>query len=80
MEKCYFHFSTYKEENQLGSFLDEIRRVFKAELEHQITLSSNEERIKDIENDAADAMDDSPNSVSSNEYIIIRVFSNCYFK
>ena len=56
--------STYKEENQLGSFLDEVRKVFKAELEHQVTLSSNEERIKDIENDAADAMDDNQNTVS----------------
>ena len=45
--------------------------MFKAELEHQITLSSNEERIKDIENDAADAMDDNPNSVSSNEYVFM---------
>ena len=38
--------------------MDEVRKVFKAELEHQILLSSQEERIKDIENDAADAMDD----------------------
>lgn len=40
--------------------------MFKAELEHQITLASNEERIKDIENDAADAMDDNTAAVSSN--------------
>ena len=40
--------------------------MFKAELEHQITLASNEERIKDIENDAADAMDDNAAAVSSN--------------
>ena len=60
---CYF--SAYKEDNQLGSFLEEIRQVFKGELEHQTTLASNEERIKDIENDAADAMDDNPNSVSN---------------
>ena len=60
-----FHFSAYKEDNQLGSFLEEIRKVFKGELEHQTTLASNEERIKDIENDAADAMDDNPNSVSN---------------
>ena len=60
---CYF--SAYKEDNQLGSFLEEIRKVFKGELEHQTTLASNEERIKDIENDAADAMDDNPNSVSN---------------
>ena len=44
--------------------MDEIRKVFKGELEHQITLSSHEERIKDIENDAADAMDDNQNTVS----------------
>ena len=56
-------FSTYQEQNQLGSFLDEVRKVFRAELDHQITLASNEERIKDIENDAADAMEDNPNSV-----------------
>ena len=37
--------------------------MFKAELEHQITLASNEERIKDIENDAADAMDDNAAAV-----------------
>ena len=43
--------------------MDEIRRVFKAELEHQITLASNEGRIKDIENDAVDAMDDNQTSV-----------------
>ena len=44
--------------------MDEVRKVFKAEMEHQITLSSHEERIKDIENDAADAMDDNQNTVS----------------
>ena len=59
------HFSTYEEKNQLGDFLSEVRKVFKSELDHQTTLASNEERIKDIENDAADAMDDNPSSVSS---------------
>ena len=48
----------------MGSFLEEVRKVFRAELDHQITLSSNEERIKDIETDAAEAMEDNPNSVS----------------
>ena len=68
------HFSAYKEDNQLGSFLEEIRKVFKGELEHQTTLASNEERIKDIENDAADAMDDNPNSVSNTIYDMIKFF------
>ena len=69
---CYF--SAYKEDNQLGSFLEEIRKVFKGELEHQTTLASNEERIKDIENDAADAMDDNPNSVSNTFWAMIDIF------
>ena len=68
-----FHFSAYKEDNQLGSFLEEIRKVFKGELEHQTTLASNEERIKDIENDAADAMDDNSNSVSNTIYDMIKL-------
>ena len=71
----HFHFSAYKEDNQLGSFLEEIRKVFKGELEHQTTLASNEERIKDIENDAADAMDDNPNSVSNTIYDMIKNFN-----
>ena len=69
-----FHFSAYKEDNQLGSFLEEIRKVFKGELEHQTTLASNEERIKDIENDAADAMEDNPNSVSNTISAMIKFF------
>ena len=68
------YFSAYKEDNQLGSFLEEIRKVFKGELEHQTTLASNEERIKDIENDAADAMDDNPNSVSNTFWAMIDIF------
>ena len=44
--------STYKGDNQLGEFLEEVRKVFKGELDAQIKIAADEERLRDIENDA----------------------------
>ena len=55
--------------------MDEVRKVFKAELEHQILLSSQEERIKDIENDAADAMDDDNQNTVCFKFVVYKLLN-----
>ena len=50
--------SNYQGDNQLGEFLTEVRKVFRNELDNQIKLAAEEERIKDIENDAASAIEE----------------------
>ena len=65
MQKTFFYFanffqecgypvdvSDYHGETQLGEFLDEVRRVFKEEMDVQMEQETNADRIRDIEEDA----------------------------
>ena len=50
--------SDYQGDNQLGDFLNEVRKVFKEEMEVQMEQETNADRIRDIEADALSAVND----------------------
>lgn len=50
--------SEYVGDNQLGEFLNEVRRVFKDELNLQMDMATTADRIRDIEADALSAAGD----------------------
>ena len=50
--------SEYNGENELGEFLNEVRKVFSEELEVQMDLAKKADQIRDIEADALSAAGD----------------------